>query len=322
MKEKAEAKEPEKIPVKAVRRVKMPTLRACLQARKPEVINFLEKFCTKGSDLFWYKKSKVKRAVTLVCHIDTSIGDVDRVWDNKAYKYVDTPIRRRIFFDKKQQVFLGPDGLGADDRAGLFGLLRVHAALPEELRPNLLFCDGEETGGHGAKAAAKKLPELQDSLFMVELDRRGINDCVFYNQEPTEFVKYIEDFGFKKDWGTFSDISHIGKEFGICTVNLSVGYFNEHTRYETLYCRFLNETIKKTIELVAHGMREQKEWRLPPPVRATGFYRWGEEYGCRGRQRQLGFGPNRKRTVYTEEEMERHPYLRELDILERAGMVH
>jgi len=297
--------------VKEVRKShKIPTLRSCLQARKPELIQFLEKICTKKSPLFWYKKSKVKKAVTLVCHIDTAIGDSDRVWNSRTYQFDNVPIRRRILFDKKQGIFVGPDGLGADDRAGVFGVFRVYSSLPEELRPNLLFCDEEETGGHGARSAAKLLPELDESLFMVELDRRGHEDCVFYNKEPDEFVKYIEGFGFKKDTGTFSDISTLGREFNLCSTNLSVGYYNEHTRYETLYVSSLHQTIEKAIALVATATKAQKVWRLPAvvPVEKT----FGG-YGCHDwMQRSLGYGRHRQASAYTEEELKRYPYLREL----------
>ena len=292
--------------------IKIPTLRQCLQARKPEIITYLEKICTKKGEKFWFKKSKVEKAVTLVCHIDTAISDVDRVWNQKEMRYIETAIRRRIFFDRKLQAFCGPDGLGADDRAGVWGILRVYASLPPELKPNLLFCDEEESGGKGARDAARLLPELKDSLFFVELDRHGVEDCVFYNAEPDDFVKKIESFGFKKAFGTYSDISTLGREFDLCGANLSVGYFNEHTRYETLYCRELNDTIFKTISLVAHANKEAKVWKIPKAHIEKHNDRnndwennWynGPFYGGRGRRRALN---------YTKEELAMYPYLAEL----------
>ena len=293
---------------------KLPTLRDLLQARKSDVTTYLSRICNKKSETFWYKKSPVKKAVTLVCHVDTSIGDTDSYWDSKSGKYVTVKIKRRIFFDKHAQVFMGPDGLGGDDRAGVFGLLRVYSALPDELKPNLLFCDEEETGGRGAREAAKCLTELKDSLMLIELDRRGIKDCVFYNNEPKEFIDYVESFGFKKDFGTFSDISHIGKEVLLCSANLSVGYFNEHTRHETLYCSILNDTIKKTIELVSAATIAGKVWALPKEEPKKTSY-WD---GWNGRQRQLrGLG-----TVYTKEELERHPYLQEWQDMEEQARLN
>lgn len=296
--------------------VKIPTLTACLQARKPELITYLEKICTKKGDKFWFKKSKVAKAVTLVCHIDTAISDTDRVWNQKEMKYTETKIRRRIFFDRKLQAFCGPDGLGADDRAGVWGILRVYTSLPQELKPNLLFCDEEETGGKGARDAARLLPELKDSLFFIEIDRRGTNDCVFYNQESDDFVKYIESFGFKKEFGTFSDISHLGREFDLCGSNLSAGYFNEHTRHETLYCRPLNDTIFKTISLVANATKEGKIWTIPKavPVKYNDSYWDRQDYGCHSRYgRGLFDGKHRSRIPqYSKEELAMYPYLAEL----------
>ena len=287
----------------------LPTLRDLLQARKEDVTKYLSRICNKKSESFWYKKSPAQKAVTLVCHVDTAIGDTDSYWDNKAFKHVTAKVRRRIFFDKHAQVFLGPDGLGGDDRAGVFGLLRVYTSLPDELKPNLLFCDEEETGGKGARDAAKALTELKDSLMLIELDRRGIKDCVFYNDEPKEFTEYVESFGFKKEFGTFSDISHIGKETRLCSTNLSVGYFNEHTKHETLYCGILNDTIKKTIALVSNATKAGKSWTLPEEEKKkTNYYGWYQG----PRQRSLrGF-----KDVYTKEELERHPYLKEWQDME------
>ena len=306
-----------------MKKVKIPTLRTCLQAKKSEIITYLEKICTKKGDKFWYKKSKVNNAVTLVCHVDTSIKDVEQVWNYKDNKYENVSIRKRVFFDRQYQVFTGPDGLGGDDRAGVFGILRVYASLPAELKPNLLFCDEEETGGHGARDAARLLPELKDSLMMIELDRRGVKDCVFYNSEPKEFVDYIESFGFKKDIGSFSDVSTLGSAFNICSTNLSVGFFNEHTRHETLYCKPLNATIEKTIKIVENATKAGKQWVLPKVE--TKKYTYDDDldrggyWGRRGRrcQNALPFGGRTRK--YTEEELSRYPYLKELQEWEREG---
>ena len=306
-----------------MKKVKIPTLRSCLQARKSEIITYLEKICTKKGDKFWYKKSKVANAVTLVCHIDTSIEDVDKVWNYKTQSFDNVTVRKRIFFDRQHGVFTGPDGLGGDDRAGVFGILRVYASLPPELKPNLLFCDEEERGGQGARDAARLLPELKESLMMVELDRRGVKDCVFYNSEPKEYVAYIESFGFKKDLGSFSDVSTLGREFNLCSTNLSVGYFNEHTRYETLYCRPLNATIEKAIKIVADATKSGKQWVLPKvePVRSYLGSEFDDGGYWRGRgkrhQNALPFGGKTRK--YTEEELSRYPYLKELQEWEREG---
>lgn len=85
---------------------------------------------------------------------------------------------------------------------------------------------------------------------MIELDRQGKNDCVFYSCDNDDFIAYIESFGFIEDFGSFSDISILGPAWRICSTNLSVGYENEHTYIETLNISALLNTIEKVKKML------------------------------------------------------------------------
>lgn len=206
---------------------------------------------------------KSDKRVILVAHIDKSR-------DNKEID---------VLYDKKYQTYWSPQGLGADDRAGVYGILQVYGRLPAKMKPYLLFCDKEESGGIGAKEAAEDLKFLAKRIsFMIELDRKGMRDAVFYNNESSKFKKYIEKFGFEKTWGTYSDISTIGRAWKIASVNLSVGYFDQHTYYERLEYDLLRETIKDTELIVRDAAIAKKVWNLPKekpyvaPVHRTTVY--------------------------------------------------
>jgi hypothetical protein len=95
-------------------------------------------------------------------------------------------------------------GLGADDRAGVYSILQLL-----DSKPFILFTTDEEKGCLGAIAAACKInsPKIK---YIVELDRRGKNDCVFYGCNNFEFINYIEKHGFKFAKGTSSDVRHLG----------------------------------------------------------------------------------------------------------------
>ena len=69
---------------------------------------------------------------------------------------------------------------------------------------------------------------------MIELDRRGSNDLVYYDCDGyDEFMKFCEDMtGYKHAHGSYSDICSFMDEWKICGVNLSCGYYNEHTAKE------------------------------------------------------------------------------------------
>lgn len=157
--------------------------------------------------------------------------------------HVDTVHRnppKNIYFDQEEGIMWSPDGLGADDRAGVYAIIQI---LKDGYRPHILFTNYEESGGIGAtKFASTVLPPL-DLKFIIELDRRGFNDCVFYDCDNVNFINFIESFGFKTANGSFSDISFICPIFEVAGVNLSVGYDREHSNFETLNVFWLKNTI-------------------------------------------------------------------------------
>jgi len=210
---------------------------------------------------------KTDKRTMLVAHIDKSRTD----------KEID------VLFDKKYQIYWSPQGLGADDRAGVYGILQIYNRLPANMKPYLLFCDKEESGGVGAKEAAEDLKHMAKRIsFMIELDRKGTRDAVFYNDESSKFKKYIEKFGFERCFGTYSDISTIGKAWRIASVNLSCGYFDQHTLYERLEYEWLKETIKDAELLVRDAAVAKTVWNLPKPkpLPAYNDYRHSEHCIC------------------------------------------
>jgi hypothetical protein len=199
--------------------------------------------------------------VTLVSHIDT-------VHD----KFRRSPT---IYHDREDGVLWSPEGLGADDRAGVYASIRIYRDLPDEAKPNLLFCDEEEKGGIGAQEAAEVFSGiLEKTLFFIGLDRRDITDAIFYNEEPKLFRHYIESYGFREDYGTYSDTTFLGAWLRICAVNLSIGYINEHTDSEMLFLKDMYRTIRYVQPLIIHATSEGKQWENPRPNGGFNRYRW------------------------------------------------
>jgi hypothetical protein len=95
---------------------------------------------------------------------------------------------------------------------------------------------------------AEKAPE--GLRYVIQLDRRGADDCVFYDCDNSDFVDYVEKFGFTTAIGTFSDISVICPEWKVAGVNLSIGYQNEHSMSEILYVGQMLNTIDKVIKML------------------------------------------------------------------------
>ncbi|MCF0124211.1 MAG: hypothetical protein HUJ68_00340 [Clostridia bacterium] len=172
--------------------------------------------------------------VGLVAHLDT----------------VHTTPVKDLYYDKDQNIMWSPQGLGADDRAGVFAIMEI---LYKGLRPTVIFTTEEETGGRGAEALTKQIPTNPNNLkFLIELDRRGEDDMVFYDYGccSESFSKFIKEFGFKNNYGSFSDIAIIAPEWNICSVNLSIGYLNEHSTGELLNTSWLYQTIDRVSNIL------------------------------------------------------------------------
>ena len=149
-----------------------------------------------------------------------------------------------IYYDREKGVMWSPQGLGADDRAGVFAILKI---IQSGLRPTIIFTTDEEVGGRGAAQLLKDFPEcpIPNVKYLIQLDRRGTNDCVFYDCYNEDFITYVESFGFIEAFGTFSDIAELCPAWDVVGVNLSIGYENEHTKYETLHLKPWMATIEK-----------------------------------------------------------------------------
>lgn len=170
--------------------------------------------------------------IALVAHMDTVFN---------------VPVKD-LYYDRQQNVLWSPQGLGADDRAGVFAILKI---LQSNLRPSVIFTVDEEKGGLGANELAQKKCPIEGLKYLIELDRRGKDDCVFYDCDNAEFFQYVANFGFSLRWGTFSDISFLMGDWSVCGVNLSIGYENEHSYTETLNITHMNNTIEKVKKMLS-----------------------------------------------------------------------
>lgn len=153
-----------------------------------------------------------------------------------------------FFHDSEKGYIWTHEGLGADDRAGVFSILML---LKSGYRPSVIFLTQEERGGIGASAFIKEWPApAVETNFLIELDRRGEDDAVYYECGNERFEKFITSFGFVTDWGTFSDISIIAPAWDRAAVNLSIGYFDEHSLCERLNYRYMFKTIERVKQIL------------------------------------------------------------------------
>lgn len=157
----------------------------------------------------------------------------------------------KIYYDRKEGVLWSPDGLGADDRAGVFLIIKILQNVKKNHKPTVIFTTDEESGCVGSSQLVEDFVESPyDLKYIIQLDRRGQYDCVFYDDANEKFEEYVQKFGFKTNWGTLSDISIICPAWGISGVNLSVGYEDEHQEIETLHIQYLYMTFTKVLCMI------------------------------------------------------------------------
>lgn len=178
---------------------------------KQELINRLQKagYKTQTHNGFIYAPGTVP--VLLIAHMDT----------------VHKQPAKTVCISTDGNTVMSPEGIGGDDRAGIYIILR----LLEQVNCHILFCEDEEIGGIGASKFANSRIK-PDVNYIVEFDRRGSDDAVFYDCDNKDFTDFVCQFGFKERFGSFSDISIIAPALGIAAVNLSAGYYCEHTKGE------------------------------------------------------------------------------------------
>lgn len=156
----------------------------------------------------------------------------------------------QICYSADGAVAMSPQGIGGDDRCGVWMILQILRTT----NCHVLFCEDEEVGCIGAKkfTGGSLRPQVN---YIVELDRRGNNDAVFYRCDNPEFEDFVTSFGFETAGGSCSDISYIAPYLETAAVNISCGYYCEHQRHEYIHL----EEIELNADRVAQMVTQRTE---------------------------------------------------------------
>lgn len=149
-----------------------------------------------------------------------------------------------LCYSENGRFLMSPYGIGGDDRAGVYMVLQIIRSA----RCHVLFCEDEETGGNGAREFVKS--DIRPAVnYLVELDRRGANDAVFYGCDNPDFTDFVCGFGFAEADGSFSDISIIAPKLKTAAVNISAGYYNEHRLHEYIDLEAMRHNIARISQM-------------------------------------------------------------------------
>ncbi len=264
--------------------------------------NLLELYCMEDTQLHEYSKKKLVRygykiierkgsylcgiptdnniqPILLVAHIDT-VHSIKPAMDN--------------FVLNKNILTTNITGIGADDRNGLYTILRM---LEKGHRPYILFPHDEEIGGIGVKQFMYDYPKpIGDIKFTIEIDRKGIGEAVFYCCENDEFKKLIHTYGFNtNNRGSYSDIATIMPVWDIAGANLSAGYENAHQQNEYTNLASLDFTINvlNKILIDSHDLLHYDMGKIERPAYTSSY---------NNRQSLSGYKPQGQSQIFDFEE--------------------
>lgn len=213
------------------------SFKALAQMSQPKLLNTVYEMLKN-----MYPEGKVTKTVHAVCAEGEIpiclVAHLDTVFEHPPTE---------IYYDKEANVMWSPDGLGADDRAGVFAIFKILSA---GHLPHVVFTTDEERGAIGASNLVQEPCPFKELDYIIELDRANAIDCVFYEGANYEFEDYIESFGFVTARGTFTDIVELCPAWGVSGVNLSIGYRDEHSISEVLFVGQMLATIEKVKKML------------------------------------------------------------------------
>lgn len=177
--------------------------------------------------------------VLLVAHLDT----------------VHDHLPTKVMYDANKEAFYCDEGIGGDDRCGVYMIFEVL----KRFNCSVLFCEDEESGCIGAKKFIKTdLAKELEFNYIIEFDRRGSNDAVFYDCDNEEFEEFITKEFYKTSYGSFSDISVIAPFIKCAAVNLSCGYHEAHTKKEYVVIPEMEASIEAACKILERTTDEDK----------------------------------------------------------------
>lgn len=146
--------------------------------------------------------------------------------------------------------------LGADNGAGMWLLLEMIEA---NVSGTYIFHHGEECGGIGSNYMARyEIDFLSQFTHAIAFDRRGIDSIITHQLNRCCSDKFARDFGDiiyglsnhainlnLDSTGIFTDTANYVGIISECT-NISIGYYNEHTKNEYLDLNYL-QTLRDTM---------------------------------------------------------------------------
>lgn len=220
-------------------------------SKEDKVQDFIKSFLNENKIIFKTDKLgniyqlSIEDAPLLSSHMDTV---EDTLRDSHLMKYI------RIYDDKVYGKYLKGYGvIGGDDKCGVFIILSLLRKYKNKY--NFIFSVNEEHGMTGINFVTKNEKFDRISYGLV-LDRRGAGDIICVNNSygtktfQDELEKIGTNFGYKPATGAASDAGAISEK--VSCANLSVGYYNPHSKKEFVILSDLQNAMTYTQNIIIY----------------------------------------------------------------------
>ena len=197
-----------------------------------------------GKERFLFFNGKKDNKVVLIAHSDTVF---DMLYNGNSHPKHSVETEKDCFVGKNEN---GERiSLGADDRAGCAILWAL-----KDSGHSILLTDGEEHVGIGSNWLMEQNPDIAKIInqhqFMIQFDRRNSTEFKCYDVGTDDFRTFIEEnTNYREpDRTSYTDICTLCTD--ICGVNLSIGYYSEHSVNEKININQWLHTLNLTRNLL------------------------------------------------------------------------
>ena len=220
------------------------------------MISFILNYCYKIPKLSFeidhYNNLFITKNTTNPEHYACVVAHMDSVHD------ISVPREIKIVNGVASAVLSGTNikcGLNADDCNGILIALQLLEKIPNL---KVCFTTEEEIGGTGAFETRFNTKFFRDVDYLVQADRRGSSDLIYFTNglvsTSSEFIIYIsglmDKYNYELCEGVFTDIGIMSNALDISGVNISCGYYNEHTNNETCIIKELENCLNFMYEII------------------------------------------------------------------------
>lgn len=231
------------------------------------MLNFILNYCRNlknvNIEIDNEKNLFITKNTTNPLYMPCVIAHMDTVFD---YNFERELVQRGDFIFAIDAKTKKPCGLMADDSNGIYCALMLL-----NLFSDIKFCftTQEEIGGIGATIAVDNIEFFKNVNFFLQADRRGNSDIITFTNGrkivsevfTKDIFPIIKKYNYTTTNGIFTDVGEIVFWTEVSGINISCGYYNEHSEKETCNIQELHKCLCLMREIII-SLKDKKPYKV------------------------------------------------------------